>query len=128
MSVDVSQLDPKRWKALAIIATAQLMMVLDSSIVNIALPKASLDLGIQPTSQQWVVTAYSLAFGSLVLLGGRVSDYLGRKRIFQIGLGEQELVTEHAFHTPTHNCTLSHHKPQPPLQRMPPHSNTQSAW
>ncbi len=86
MSVDISQLDPKRWKALAIIATAQLMMVLDSSIVNIALPKASLDLGIQPTSQQWVVTAYSLAFGSLLLLGGRVSDYLGRKRIFQIGL------------------------------------------
>ncbi len=86
MSVDQLTLDPKRWKALSIIATAQLMMVLDSSIVNIALPKASLDLGIPATSQQWVVTAYTLAFGSLLLLGGRVSDYLGRRRIFLIGL------------------------------------------
>ncbi|GAB6900890.1 MFS transporter [Kineosporia succinea] len=78
--------DPRRWWALGIIAIAQLMVVLDASIVNIALPSAQADLGISDANRQWVVTAYTLAFGGLLLLGGRIADYTGRKRIFLIGL------------------------------------------
>jgi EmrB/QacA subfamily drug resistance transporter len=78
--------DPRRWYALAVIALAQLMVVLDSSIVNLALPSAKVDLGISDANQQWVVTAYTLSFGGLLLLGGRVADYVGRKRMFIIGL------------------------------------------
>jgi len=79
--------DPKRWLALAVIAIAQLMVVLDASIVNIALPDAGIDLGISAANIQWVVTAYTLAFGGLLLLGGRIADFIGRKRAFLIGLG-----------------------------------------
>ncbi|MDQ1641070.1 MAG: hypothetical protein QOJ90_421 [Actinomycetota bacterium] len=78
--------DPKRWLALAVLAAAQLMIVLDASIVNIALPSAQRDLGISNADRQWVVTAYTLAFGGLLLLGGRIADYTGRKRTFIIGL------------------------------------------
>src|SRR5665811_1894608 len=78
--------DPRRWYALGVIAIAQLMVVLDSSIVNLALPSAKADLGISDANQQWVVTAYTLAFGGLLLLGGRVADFVGRKRMFIIGL------------------------------------------
>jgi EmrB/QacA subfamily drug resistance transporter len=78
--------DPRRWLALGVIAVAQLMIVLDASIVNIALPSAQLDLGITAANRQWVITAYTLAFGGLLLLGGRIADYTGRKRTFIIGL------------------------------------------
>ncbi len=78
--------DPRRWKALFVIAIAQLMVVLDSSIVNIALPSMQEDLGISDANRQWVITAYTLAFGGLLLLGGRIADYQGRKRVFIIGL------------------------------------------
>ena len=78
--------DPKRWLALAVLAAAQLMIVLDASIVNIALPSAQADLGITDANRQWMVTAYTLAFGGLLLLGGRIADYTGRKRTFIIGL------------------------------------------
>ena len=78
--------DPMRWWALAVLAAAQLMIVLDASIVNIALPSAQADLGISNADRQWVVTAYTLAFGGLLLLGGRIADYTGRKRTFIIGL------------------------------------------
>jgi EmrB/QacA subfamily drug resistance transporter len=78
--------DPMRWKALAVIGVAQLMVVLDASIVNLALPRAKADLGITDADQQWVLTAYTLAFGGLLLLGGRIADYAGRKRVFIIGL------------------------------------------
>jgi EmrB/QacA subfamily drug resistance transporter len=78
--------DPRRWLALAVIAIAQLMVVLDASIVTIALPRAQQDLGISDADRQWVVTAYTLAFGGLLLLGGRIADFVGRKRIFLIGL------------------------------------------
>jgi EmrB/QacA subfamily drug resistance transporter len=71
---------------LAVLAAAQLMIVLDASIVNIALPSAQKDLGITNADRQWVVTAYTLAFGGLLLLGGRIADYTGRKRTFIIGL------------------------------------------
>jgi EmrB/QacA subfamily drug resistance transporter len=77
---------PDRWRTLFVVAISQLMVVLDSSIVNIAIPSAKLDLGITDANQQWVITAYTLAFGSLLLLGGRIGDFMGRKKIFLIGL------------------------------------------
>jgi EmrB/QacA subfamily drug resistance transporter len=78
--------DPGRWKALVFIALAQLMVVLDATIVNIALPSAQQDLGISDGNRQWVVTAYALAFGGLLLFGGRIADLWGRKRTFVLGL------------------------------------------
>jgi EmrB/QacA subfamily drug resistance transporter len=78
--------DPKRWLALGIVAVAQLMVVLDASIVTIALPSAQHGLHISTGNRQWVITAYTLAFGGLLLLGGRIADYIGRKRAFIIGL------------------------------------------
>ncbi|MEV4337478.1 MFS transporter [Streptomyces sp. NPDC049590] len=78
--------DANRWKALVFIALAQLMVVLDATIVNIALPAAQEDLGISDGNKQWVITAYALAFGGLLLFGGRVADLWGRKRTFVLGL------------------------------------------
>jgi EmrB/QacA subfamily drug resistance transporter len=78
--------DANRWKALVFIALAQLMVVLDATIVNIALPSAQTDLGISDGNRQWVVTAYALAFGGLLLFGGRIADLWGRKRAFVLGL------------------------------------------
>ncbi|MCX4700053.1 MFS transporter [Streptomyces sp. NBC_01352] len=75
-----------RWKALTFIALAQLMVVLDATIVNIALPSAQQDLGISDGNRQWVITAYALAFGGLLLFGGRIADLWGRKRTFVAGL------------------------------------------
>jgi EmrB/QacA subfamily drug resistance transporter len=83
---DAGQPDPKRWLILGVIALAQLMIVLDLTIMNIALPSAQHDLGFSVVDRQWVVTAYSLAFGSLLLLGGKLSDLLGRKVTFITGL------------------------------------------
>ncbi|WP_435969590.1 MFS transporter [Streptomyces sp. Qhu_M48] len=82
----VTQADPGRWKALVFIALAQLMVVLDATIVNIALPSAQQDLGISDGNRQWVITAYALAFGGLLLFGGRIADLWGRKRTFVVGL------------------------------------------
>src|SRR3954468_16136610 len=76
----------KRWLILGVIAIAQLMVVLDATIVNIALPSAQHDLGFGDDSRQWIVTAYALAFGSLLLLGGRLGDLFGRKWAFIGGL------------------------------------------
>ncbi|MEV4683991.1 MFS transporter [Streptomyces kurssanovii] len=78
--------DPSRWKALVFIALAQLMVVLDATIVNIALPTAQQDLGISDANRQWVITAYALAFGGLLLFGGRIADLWGRRRTFIVGL------------------------------------------
>jgi EmrB/QacA subfamily drug resistance transporter len=78
--------DPRRWLALGVIAVAQLMVVLDASIVTIALPSAQHALSISVADRQWVLTAYTLSFGGLLLLGGRIADYAGRKMIFIIGL------------------------------------------
>ncbi|SNB91184.1 Sugar phosphate permease, partial [Streptomyces sp. PgraA7] len=86
-TADAAELpDPKRWWALAVIAAAQLMVILDGTIVNIALPSVQNGLGMSDASRQWVITAYSLAFGGLLLLGGRIADLVGRKRTFLIGL------------------------------------------
>jgi EmrB/QacA subfamily drug resistance transporter len=75
-----------RWLILALIGVAQLMVVLDATIVNIALPSAQKALGFSDESRQWVVTAYALSFGSLLLFGGRIGDLFGRKRVFVTGL------------------------------------------
>src|SRR5208282_806644 len=76
----------RRWAVLALLGVAQLMVVLDSTIVNIALPSAQRSLGFSSDSRQWVVTAYALAFGSLLLLGGKLGDLFGRKWTFVAGL------------------------------------------
>jgi EmrB/QacA subfamily drug resistance transporter len=75
-----------KWLALAVLAVAQFMVVLDVTIVNVALPAIQTDLGFSADGLQWVVNAYTLAFGGLLLLGGRASDLLGRRRLFLIGL------------------------------------------
>ena len=76
----------RRWLILGLIAVAQLMIVLDLTIVNIALPSAQRDLGFSTDERQWVITAYALAFGSLLLLGGKLGDLFGRKWAFVCGL------------------------------------------
>jgi EmrB/QacA subfamily drug resistance transporter len=76
----------RRWLILALLGTAQLMVVLDATIVNIALPHAQSALAFSNNDRQWIVTGYSLAFGSLLLLGGRIADLFGRKRVFIIGV------------------------------------------
>ena len=76
----------RRWWTLAVLGLAQLMVVLDATIVNIALPSAQADLGFGNADRQWVVTAYALAFGGLLLLGGRLADLFGRRRTLLIGL------------------------------------------
>ena len=78
--------DPRRWKALAVLGVAYLMVVLDISIVNVALPSIEEDLGFAPEDLQWVVSGYALTFGGFLLLGGRAGDLLGRRRLFMIGL------------------------------------------
>ncbi len=96
--------DPKRWLALGVIAVAQLMVVLDASIVTIALPSAQHALHISTANRQWVVTAYTLSFGGLLLLGGRIADYVGRKRVFVIGLLGFAGASALGGWRPTHRC------------------------
>jgi EmrB/QacA subfamily drug resistance transporter len=79
--------DPRRWRALAILAVAQFMVVLDATIVNVALPSIRVDLGFDVDSLSWVVNAYTLLFGGFLLLGGRAADLLGRRRVFLTGMG-----------------------------------------
>src|ERR1700744_3462014 len=74
-----------RWWVLGVVALAQLMVVLDATIVNIALPSAQAALGFSNADRQWIVTAYALAFGSLLPLGGRIGDLYGRRRVFVVG-------------------------------------------
>src|ERR1700744_5039453 len=78
--------EPNRWAVLALLSVAQLMVVLDATIVTIALPSAQTALGFSTESRQWIVTAYALAFGSLLLLGGKLGDLFGRKWTLVSGL------------------------------------------
>ena len=78
--------DPQRWKALAVLGIAYLMVVLDISIVNVALPSIQEDLDFSTSGLQWVVSGYALTFGGFLLLGGRSGDILGRRIIFMVGL------------------------------------------
>src|SRR4026209_2414852 len=79
--------DRRRWLALAVIVTAQFMVVLDIAIVNVALPSIKTDLHFSQENLQWVITGYSIFFGGFLLLGGRLADLLGRRRLFIGGGG-----------------------------------------
>jgi MFS family permease len=74
--------DPRRWQALAVLGVAYLMVVLDVSIVNVALPSIQTNLHLSTSGREWVVSGYALTFGGLLLLGGRSGDLLGRRRVF----------------------------------------------
>ena len=75
-----------RWMALVVLCVGMLMVVLDATIVNVALPSIQDDLGFSQNSLAWVVNAYLIAFGGLLLLAGRLGDLIGRRRVFMIGL------------------------------------------
>ncbi|MFE5257484.1 MFS transporter [Streptomyces coelicoflavus] len=81
----MSSVSPKRWWALAVLATAQFMVIMDTSIIGVALPEMQKDLGFSQGDLQWVFNAYVIAFGGLLLLGGRLSDLLGARRVFTVG-------------------------------------------
>ena len=85
-NADTGRNEQERWIALAVIVAAQFMVVLDVAIVNVALPSIKTDLGFSQESLQWVVTAYAIMFGGVLLLGGRMADLLGRRRLFIAGL------------------------------------------
>src|SRR5947209_7498009 len=78
--------DGRRWLALVVLCAGMLMIILDQTIVNVALPSIQSDLGFSPSGLAWVVNAYLIAFGGLLLLAGRLGDLMGRERIFLIGL------------------------------------------
>ena len=84
--MDATSRQERRWSALALIVTAQFMVILDVAIVNVALPAIKEDLGFSQTSLQWVISAYAIMFGGALLLGGRLADLLGRRRLFIAGL------------------------------------------
>src|ERR1700686_2946648 len=86
MSVPSTDREPNRWAVLALLGVAQLMVVLDATIVTIAIPSAQKALHFSTDSRQWIVTAYALAFGSLLLLGGKLGDLFGRKWTLVAGL------------------------------------------
>src|SRR3989475_11819488 len=77
----------KRWLALAVIVAAQFMVILDVAIVNVALPSIKSDLHFSQQNLQWVITAYAILFGGVLLLGGRLADLFGRRRLFVAGVG-----------------------------------------
>src|SRR6058998_1766762 len=81
------QTDSKRWIALYVLCAGMLMIVLDVTVVNVALPSIQSDLGFSQSSLAWVVNAYLISFGGLLLLAGRFGDILGRKTVFMAGLG-----------------------------------------
>src|SRR5438552_1131133 len=78
--------DPHRWRVLAVVATAFFMTILDVSIVNVALPSIGRSLDFSRENLQWVITAYTIAFGGFLMLGGRAADLLGRRRVFFVGV------------------------------------------
>src|SRR6516165_3493092 len=86
VSVAAPDREPNRWAVLVVVGVAQLMVVLDATIVTIAIPSAQKALGFSTDSRQWIVTAYALSFGSLLLLGGKLTDLFGRKWTLIAGL------------------------------------------
>ena len=82
----ISRPSERRWAALALIITAQFMVILDVAIVNVALPSIQTDLHFSQAGLQWVISAYAILFGGVLLLGGRLADLLGRRRLFVAGL------------------------------------------
>src|SRR5207247_4120504 len=84
--VSIPPRSDRRWGALALIVTAQFMVILDVAIVNVALPSIKSDLNFSQTNLQWVISAYAILFGGALLLGGRLADLVGRRRLFVAGL------------------------------------------
>src|SRR6476620_3934181 len=82
----MKNLEDRRWPALYVLCAGVLMIILDTTIVNVALPSIQDDLGFSQSSLAWVVNAYLIAFGGLLMLAGRAGDLIGRRRIFLIGL------------------------------------------
>src|ERR671935_2049735 len=76
----------RKWFALALLCTVQFMVVLDIAVVNVALPSIQTDLGFSQENLQWVISAYALVFGGFLLLGGRMADIIGRRRLFLAGV------------------------------------------
>jgi EmrB/QacA subfamily drug resistance transporter len=99
--------DPRRWKALALLCTAFFMVILDSAIVVVALPSIGADLAFSAGDLQWVLSAYLLTFGGLLLLGGRAADLLGRRRVFMVGSGLFALASLGAGLAPTTGALLA---------------------
>ena len=93
--------DPRRWRALWIICLAQVMLLLDVTVVNVALPPIQHDLGFSATSLAWVVNGYTVTYGGLLMLGGRMGDLLGRRRMFMIGLAIFALASASARASPS---------------------------
>jgi MFS family permease len=81
----VSTQDPRRWKALALLSLAQFLIIMDTSIIGVALPAIQQQFGFSQSDLQWIFSAYVIVFGALLLLGGRLSDIIGQRRIFVIG-------------------------------------------
>src|ERR1700729_3768261 len=78
--------DPRRWFALALLAIAEFVVILDATVINVALPSISRNLHVSTDALSWVISAYILAFGGMLLVGGRLADLFGRRRLFVIGL------------------------------------------
>jgi EmrB/QacA subfamily drug resistance transporter len=102
-----AQLDPRRWKALALLCTAFFMVILDSAIVVVALPSIDADLAFSAGDLQWVLSAYLLSFGGLLLLGGRAADLLGRRRMFVVGTSLFAVASLAAGLAPTASALLT---------------------
>src|SRR6201989_945791 len=84
---DLRERGDRRWLVLSVLVVAQFMVVLDVAIVNVALPTIKNDLHFSENGLQWVITAYAILFGGVLLLGGRMADLLGRRRVFMVGMG-----------------------------------------
>ncbi|WP_350348698.1 MFS transporter [Agromyces sp. G08B096] len=104
---ETSTPSPRRWWALAALALAQFLVVLDASIVNIAIPTIGADLGLGPAALAWVITAYVLPFGSLLLLGGRLGDRFGHRRVFLVGVAGFVLASATAAFAPVGGVLLA---------------------
>src|SRR5262245_14194323 len=85
-STAINNASARRWWILVLLSLAQFMLIIDITVVNVALPSIGSDLGLDRAALTWVVTAYTLAFGSLLVLGGRLADAFGRRRMFLTGL------------------------------------------
>lgn len=83
--MQISRPDPKRWLALALLCAAQFIVILDTSIIGVALPAIQTDLGFTPSGLSWIFNAYVIAFGGLLLLGGKLGDVFGARRMFMLG-------------------------------------------
>lgn len=84
-SIIATTQDPRRWKALALLSLAQFLIIMDTSIIGVALPEIQQQFGFTQSDLQWIFSAYVIVFGALLLLGGRLSDIIGQRRIFVIG-------------------------------------------